>query len=757
MHIKVDYTYECVTSATYQEQIETIQIEPTSKEPMSLAPAIKELFARYNNATGIGADDALPETALFVDFSGSTYIFIDRMIIHLIDPKDDPRLCDGSGFIVHKAIAEGVDQHAKGCAVQTDALEAESDLLNFLNEMNSSEHPSIVVSIGNPKVTFIEETSNVKNTMKKFSEKACAPGSNNRHDVTLGTSIVGAFDAFEKSGFVERAKKSGKNMAPQRFRIFTDGQCTDSKADTACAFQRVLKTFPNAMFDIHAYVLNIRPENQTEHTLNNLAGLDVFQHINANPQFRRNISSFTVNYLLKNVAGRYVIAEPPDMLVLAVGDGSGASMTFTCFDAASVVIPEDNVKRNELVVNLVREIIAYPRELAQIKKPDMKDVIDNLVTLGKNMSETALTSSLSALVASWYVAMKPQERTPSALKALKKQVHAYLQVNVFSTRDTNMLNEYDGVQLRTQEQRTANFKTILNFWDGPRKNPVLHKNFVGTPIVLVDVQDVGRMACGVLTERFLAEHYNNDTLLFFDRYVPIPSNGLPDYLRMAIRRIISRVAHAKGVRFGPTAEKMAMQPQVVGWLARLSAMARSYGEGPLADALIEATTIMLQKEQIDNRSKPPRVLPSCHYRLQHDEGVPNEYATLPMLQPDPAKLLRYACGLSDKPPATFGSTLHEKPLQLAKITDMITYVDIDDREYYRYTGGDNGCIGDLYVSKETYTSILNKRSHVGAIYVKGDFVNVVRDESDDAQLIRWAQTPSTYPRPISLEASFSVN
>lgn len=724
-----------------------------------LKNAFNDVLLKYSGGPGgekTGGGDEIPTTVILGDVSGSTFFFMDRhRLMPLLDgsQRNDPRLCDGSGFIVQTAISDAVGRLSDELEARTansgekrvtlGGMGAERGLLDCLGDMmgQSDHHPYVMVTVGNPEVpALVHETSNPKSTMKIFRDEACAPGTDDRKNITYGTSLKGAFSRLLSSGYVERAKRDGRNTDVQRFHIFTDGLCTDGTAETATAFRAVLDVFPNALFEIHAFVLNVKPdqENLTETKLGKVAGLDAFQRINES--YPKNVSCFTVYYLLKRNGERYTIAEEPDPLLLAVGQEAGASMTFTCLET-KVVIPKDNVTRHQMVLDLIEVLMAHPEDIAAIKPLDMKETLENLATLAKHMRETVLQNALAALVTKWFCAMNPQANYTKS--QLKKDAYEFLQRYIFIPRQNALLEgNGDEVQLRTQDQRKANFKTILHYWD-VLKNPVITKLHVGRYIVLVDTRNVGRMACVTLTNSLLKDHYDAESFLFFDHYVPVLDGiGSADYFRMAIRRIFGRVAWGKGVRLPkvPSADKMAMLPHMVGCVALLSASARSAGEGPLSEALMHATTTMLQKEQLDNRSKPPRTLPSCHQMLERDEGIPNEYASLKMLQPDPAALLLYACGLSDQKPAN--SVLSGVPsistdlLQQPKIVDMITYDDIDAENtetYYHYKGRGE------YVSKETYAQCIGMRSPLGGVYTEGDFVEVAMNHRDTyARLLQWA-------------------
>ena len=712
---------------------------------------ISSLSSRRANGQERNGDSELDVTAVFVDKSASTYNFFHRhTLFGKVDEsqRDDPRFRDGSEFIIQRAIGDGVARIADSIGTTEDgdgdmqsseATGAENDLLSFLSSMKKSEHPRVMVTIGNPnEPSLVEETSNLRSTNQVFSETACPTGTTDLHKITRGTSIRGAFRAFLSSKFVERAKKSGKSKAPQTFHILTDGQCdSDSIANIERAIRDVLEVFPRAMLKIHAYVLNKKPlrSNVTEQSMSTVPGLDIFNQINST--FDKNIDAYIVNYLLQeNSAGRYVIADPPDQLVLASGKEAGATVIFTCFDGAKVSIPDDNVKRNEIVVGLVNAMLAHPDDFSKVKDADINDILENLLAIGKYMDETTLQNSLAALVVGWFLAKNPHaEQTPKKLKEHKKNTRAFLQEKVFIPRQDALLNGHTGLKLRTQETRKANFAIIREFWE---RHPVIYDGFIGHTIVLFDKGDVKKMACVPLT-RSLMDQYDNNTFLFYGKFVGVPSSiiGTKDYFRMMIRRMFGRVAWTEGVRLPkvPNADKMSMLPHMVGCVALLSTMARNaLGEGPLVEELTSATGVMLQKEQVDQSVKPPRTLPSAYYMLKHDEGLPDEYKSLPMLKRDPARLLSYASDLGNQSPVPSSFATNDV-LQIPKVIDMFTHQSLNGLTYYCYKNRDQ------YVSKETYERIITTHSYMGNVYTERDFVEV--QVEDDARLLRWISAPSS--------------
>lgn len=731
---------------------------------MTLKIAFNDVLSKYSGGPGrerTGGAEELPNTVFFLDISGSTFVFINRHnLFPMIDEsqKNDARLRDGSDFIVATAISEGFGRLADGLEAPREehagleTMGAEKGLLDFLGGMmeKSAEHPYVVVTIGNPDIpAMVEETSNLKSTAKLLRDAACLPGTDQRQNITLGTSLVGSIKGVLSSPHVSRAKRDGTNLNAQRLHFFTDGQCSDSEKNTEKAFRDLFDVFPKAMVEIHAYVLNVKPNQDglTEEALNKVAGVDMFQHINKT--FSDNVSSVTINYLLQRNGSRYTIAEQPDTLLLAVGQGAGASMTFTYLEA-KVAIPKDNVVRNQMVLELIDTLIAHPEGIAAMKPPDMKETLDNLVTLAKYMSQTVLQNALAALVTKWFCAMNPQATYTK--NQLNKDAYEFLQRYIFVPRQNALLEGHSGVQLRTQETRQANFKTILHFWN-VLKNPVIYAGYAGTQIVLINKDDVRHVACVTLTEDML-RHYDNEALLFFGKFIPIPSNeGTADYFRMAVRRILARVAWKEGVRLPkmPDADKMSISPHMVACVARLSAEVRRltnrHGGQLLSEALMNATVTMLQKEQIDHRSKDKRTLPSCYQMLQKDEGIPNEYAVNPMLQPDPASLLLYASGLSDAaPPAAPAAAASTAPpifLEQPKIVDMILYGDIEDLTYYRYKDRDE------YVSEEGRRMCLGRRSHLGGLYTEGDFTRVTKARTDAEEFERWMERSSEAPKPFA--------
>jgi cell division protein ZapA (FtsZ GTPase activity inhibitor) len=688
-------------------------------------------------------------TVYFVDISASTFQWLDQFMIRKFsdEDKNNPRLINGSNFIIHEAIKNYIKEISQNAPPAIETMGAEDSLMAMLTSMGQSTHPYMMVSIGSPrKPPLLQETSNLAATMETFSTQACPPGTNDCQEITYGTSLVNACNGLLSSAYVRRVKEKKENLTPQTFTILTDGMCGDVPAHTENAIAQVLQVFPKAMFKIIAFVLNIKPKEMTEDKLQNLAGLDIFRHLNA--RFSKNISCFEVNYLIRETDTlQYAIAEPPDTLSLAIGREAGASVSFL---GKSVVIPETTAERNKIVLSLIRAITDnhVKDELANIQDADMKDLIDNFTTLGSYMSITLLQNSLASLVTAWIKAKNPDANFTN--KMLQTVVKKYLQENVFGPKQEALLNGNTGVALRTQGQRQANFKTILNFWDG-LNNPVINSGyFLGKPIVLVDKDDIRKMACIILTEEIL-ERYDNATLLFYNQYIPIICNeGSPDYIRMAVRRIIGRIAIAEGVKIPKVnADKISMMPHMVAATALLSVAARNITQENclLTETLTGTVTVMLQKEQVDNRSKPPRTLPSAHHMLENDLGLPNEYTNCNMLQKGPAEIFRYACGMSERAPPNVFEDLKGNLLELPPIVDMHIFDNITNGIYYRYKDSDQ------YVSEETYANILGSRSHMGDTYTASDFTKVDNGGTDSERFAKWMTSP-TPGTPITFASLF---
>lgn len=688
------------------------------------------------------------QTVFFVDVSGSTFLWIlrDRFFSRM-EPtqQNDPRLMNGSGFLINHSIKNYVRQLAENAPPSIETMGADSDLMAMLTNMSNSQHPYVMITIGNAAVpSLVRETSNLVATVEEFSNIACAPGTDNRTDITFGTSLVGALKGLNASAYVKRAKDK---KDPQTFTVLTDGQCGDIPSETVKLMRETLNIFPNAMFKIIAFVMDVKPKqcDITEEKLGNIAGLDVFH--NLNKCFSKNILCFEVHYLLHHTnTGRIAIAEQPEILSLAIGKEAGVSMSFTAL-GVKVIIPEKTTDRNELVMSIIQNVTKseFKDELAQVQNPDMNEWIQNFTTLGSYMRPVLMQNALSALVTAW---IKAKHGSQFTNEQIKKTVKAYLQTNVFGPRQEALLNGNNGVTLRTQEQRQANFQTILNWWD-VLKNHVVNDGMIGNPIILINKDDIRQMACVTISPELLA-NYNNDKLLFYNKFFPVLcGDGNQDYTRMAIRRIISRIANEQGVKLPKiNPDKLQMMPHMVAAVAILSVIARNAGESLITETFAGTTTVMLQKEQRDNKSRPPRTLPSAHHMLLNDLGLPGEYTGCSMLiKGGAAEIFKYASGLSDTPPVIEGLATANNLLVIPPIIDMHTYEEITSGVYYRYKETDQ------FVSENTYTTILGRRSHVGDTYTSSDFTKVDNGRTDMQQFDRWL-TSSTNGTPVPLSSLF---
>ena len=102
-------------------------------------------------------------TVYFVDISASTFQWLDQFMIRKFsdEDKNNPRLINGSNFIIHEAIKNYIKEISQNAPPAIETMGAEDSLMAMLTSMGQSTHPYMMVSIGSPrKPPLLQETSN---------------------------------------------------------------------------------------------------------------------------------------------------------------------------------------------------------------------------------------------------------------------------------------------------------------------------------------------------------------------------------------------------------------------------------------------------------------------------------------------------------------------------------------------------------------------------------------------------------------------
>ena len=390
----------------------------------------------------------------------------------------------------------------------------------------------------------------------------------------------------------------------------------------------------------------------------------------------------------------------PVVCELAVGDSAGSRVRIADVE---VEIPSNASERESLTRNIFGVLCEHVEYLKTVQPPQMRDLLQNLDSIGTHMPESEMRFLMTLLMDTWL-----QQHVPAS-SINDNMIEEQLNKFVFEPKTNVMLGERI---LRGQKVREANFKAIQEHWD--RGNPVINKNMLGAPAIFVNINDVRHMGVVTLDDMILGK-YDNTTHLYDKKFIILPTLGCAgmsnsDYARMSIRRILSTAVEHLGAGNAQTFTKSI---EMVGLMTRLAVMARK------KDADSEATRIltnlarkMLDKEQYNRRTCQTK--PSALTCIEKNGNVPDEHANCLLFGSPTITTLLYLCGKSCTPPTMALPEAHITDVQ--KKIDIHTYEPIASGIYYLHVNGDT-------YTKESMEACVNNclRNRNGQLYIPCDF------------------------------------
>lgn len=688
---------------------------------------------------GKSENSDIPTEVILFDITGSTFApFHDTIARVVPQQRKHASLKRGRGFVVHQTMVDDLrGEFPSVAASAADASTANADLDALLEQMLESHHAYVMASISAPgHAALLEDTSNPVETALGFAKKAWNDATCNPENVGCGTSIVVGINAVLGSEWYKR-RNASNDRKPFRMLIYTDGTCSDRANEIDAAFARLLAALPDVIIDIKAFVLGKPPaasgaEDQAG------AGFDLFDRLKNQA---KNISSFRATYVFDDaLGGMFSLSAEPTERVLACGSTAGARASFGCLDA-EVTIPNDTKTREALVGKLANVLIRNPDELKDVPMPSFKDILHDLDSLGTGMAECHMRNLMTVIMTVWIKAKGMDAgKTKTEVRGLVRET---LDKLIFGPKMQALIDGCATV-LRTQDQRQADFKKILDLWD-KRGVPIVNHAHDGTLLVLIDMNDVGRLVCVKCTPAIRAD-WDNKSGLWRGRYLVLLANAGDDtYARLAARRYLSALLCEQGYTLPKVAnaQKMGMRIEMaaaVVLLAVVSRRADAYAGQPAGETTLQLTELarqMLDKEQLDQKTR--RTTPSCYYLLTNGLAIPDEQRLCSALGVDPEKTMRYALGLDTTPPDDILAKLSRVQLcfdtpRLEPLVDIITMEDIDG-PHYRHKR-----TPDWTVLPTTLDGLVGVRSHVHERgYELDDFEHV--DKNPHQTMVNaWAES-----------------
>ena len=620
-------------------------------------------------------------TVVAMDISFSTLYPQYGQLIH------GSRIPVGKSYFLYKKMLEYVkEEFSESTTLQ--ACNVEKDVLSFLSQMDE-KHRFLAVSIGNPMVSaFCEETSNCYETIKAWYNQIL---SGHHDEKAKGTSIVSAFESFLQSDYASRLNTNDC----VRFHIKCDGLSSDSQSEMRNTFNKLFRRFPNIIIDIDAFVVKVQPTTELS---NDTAGVDIYYTM-VNAGVVKKLSSFKVHWMLVHDGNEYKPAAEPIVCELAVGDSAGSRVRIADVE---VEIPVSASDRELLTRKLFEVLCKHVDYLKTVQPPQMRDLLQNLDSIGTHMPESEMRFLMTLLMDKWLQQHVPVSSINDNL--IEEQLNKF----VFEPKTDVMLGQRT---LRGQKVREANFKAIQEHWG--KGNPVINKHMLGAPAIFVNVYDVRHI--GVVTlDQMILDKYDNTTHLYDKKFMILPTLGCAgmsnsDYARMSIRRILSTVVEHLGAGKAQTFVKSI---EMVGLMTRLAVMARKQdAESEATRILTNLTCKMLDKEQYDRRTRQTK--PSALTCIEKNGNVPDEHANCLLFGSPTITTLLYACGKSCTPPTMALPEVH--------ITDVQSKVDIHTYEsiasvYYLHVNG------DAYTKESMEACVYNGlRNRNGQLYRTSDF------------------------------------
>tara|TARA_B100001248_G_scaffold36686_2_gene23495 strand:- start:3640 stop:6621 length:2982 start_codon:yes stop_codon:yes gene_type:complete len=561
-------------------------------------------------------------------------------------------------------------------------------LATFLDDMSGSS--TQIVSIGKKgKPPYNENTYDIVETAKQWYDKVF----NHDTDHGCGTSFATAIRGFLATSQLSTDLKIC-------FEFYVDGTSNDSARDMSDSFKLLLERYPKALISINAFVLKPTPR-YTDTTGADAAGVDIYNMIPL-----EYLSNFKVTYLMEEHNGDWSSAVNPQSVELAVGDSSGSKMSICGIE---FVIPDDPELREKLTRSIYNIICTSQTELRNFTKPQMCQILQNLDILAKYMDEYVSRSLMYQLMRIWLRLKGFTGETDE----FENQIDQFLTKFIFAPKTAAILGDR---VLRGQEIRAANFRQIVAHWE--RGNPVISRGMMGAPAILINLNDIRKMAYITITSEFLS-NYDDKMCLWKGDSIVIPTIACPgmsndDYARMAIRRIIS-VATSQ-FSFNINSRSIDIVAIIVLFAVMIR---RSFTDTEYSRLMINVAKKMLDKEQLVRGVTKPSAL----MLISQDHAPPHEHMSCKLFGPNTTETLLYACKISD--------VFTDFGLPVPQVTDCTRKIDCLTCEPIN---------GQVYMSDGQYYSIRSMerciqdglRSQRGVPYVRENF-----EEVDSSTLDTW--------------------
>ena len=592
---------------------------------------------------------------------------------------------NGIEYPVHNAIKSKIEEKYNSQDVST------SDIGSFLSFVGTD--PIDVISLGNPSVKpYREKTTNLLDTVNKLYSNMIESRDGNRG---AGTSFVNTIDEIIKSP---------PEIPPNHqycIEIYCDGTSTDYPHRMKSSFNQLFRKFPNVLIRIYAFVMKPCPRD-SDIIGNDEAGIDIF-HVTPIDH----LDSFNAHWLLNKIDnGDWCKTDEIITQELAVGNKAGAHINICSIE---IKIPQ-SIKTREIITRKIFNVLSkYPDELVNFNNNKIRDILQNLDSLGSFMNEESLRALMYRFVRNW---LELKGFSASDNEFMDK-IEEYLDKFIYNPKTESILG---GKTLRNQSERQSTFKEIIRFWDSGNK--VINNKMIGSPCLIFNFNNMN-IAFATITHNLLVTN-DNETCLFRNNCMIIPSIACPgmsndDYARMAIRRIISYSFTNKGVRVD---SKSIVNIAII---VKLSIIIRKQYPGSEYERLIcNVVKKMLDKEQFDRRSN--KTMPSALSLISSDLPAPREHLQCPYFGSDVTGILKYASGISNE--------IEDMEIPDIEISDCSTKIDAityDPIEgpVYEFSG--------QYYSQETKDRCIREefRSHLGTPFVEENFSEYPQKSIDE--------------------------
>jgi len=594
---------------------------------------------------------------------------------------------NGIDYPVHNAIKSKIEEKYNSQEAST------SDIGSFLSFAESESDLIDIITLGNPSVKpYREKTTNLLDTVNKLYSNMIESKDGNRGG---GTSFVNT---------INEIIKSPPEIPPNHqycIEIYCDGTSTDYPDRMKSSFNELFRKFPNVLIRIYAFVMKPCPRD-SDVIGNDEAGIDIF-HVTPIDH----LDSFNAHWLLdKRDNGDWCNTRQIITQELAVGNKAGAHINIC---SVEIKIPH-NIKTREMITRKIFNVLSkYPDELVNFNNNKMRDILQNLDSLGCYMNEDSLRALMYRLVRNW---LELKGFTASDNEFMNK-IEEYLNKFIFNPKTAGILS---GKTLRNQSERQTTFKEIIKFWESGNK--VINNKMIGAPCLIFNFYNM-KIAFTTITHELLSTN-NNETCLFRNDCMIIPSIACPgmsndDYARMAIRRIISFSFTNKGV----TIDSKSIINIAI--MVKLSILIRKkYPDSEYERLICNIVKKMLDKEQFDRRTK--KTMPSALSLISSDLPAPREHLQCPYFGSDVTGILKYASGISDE--IEYMEIPDIKISDCSTKIDAITYDPIEG-PVYKFAG--------QYYSQETKDRCIREgfRSHLGTPFVEENFSEYHHESIDE--------------------------